>query len=684
MNLKEINIGSVGGIHYEMYEPDPRNLNIKQVLEHCENKPTFLNINGLFWSNLFSEEAVGNLLDVFQASYQGADTAEPYEQVIFHSPELFKRRVQEAKGELCEQALSEKEYFGCLETLAIVCKLYSRLYFAPYELTIHEGFLLESYSSLEMLNDCMIPTKNPYYWFLERYVWSELLQYHPDCVWINGRMTVANMAIAKFLKQKFHNVKIFWALPGSEYYATNKIDNYLQHNVPLFSVIDGIVLDDFENTREHIVQVLEQGLELKEAFNLMYSQRDTEGNIIIYRCPYKKYEQEMVSAIEISTRPRREEYQYRIAPWEVVNVKMFPQEMCSWNKCAFCGINKKYRVLGEERSLADKIKELAKVQKEGGRYFWFIDEEISAERMKQFAQALMANHIRIKWQVRARIARSFVDEDLCKLLFDVGLREIRFGLESASYRILKLMNKIDDDFSLELVEQIVAVFQKAGICVHFPVIIGFPGETDMERKQTYQFLRYLKSKYEGFTFNVNILGLDVSSLLFKNWQDYGITRISFPCNPHYFLGNLVEWDCAETPFLEEQLKMERDDFMRKQLYPWMPEDALVSPHIFYRLMETVRNTLIVKDRTYGEQKRLGRNSLVRWSPDVVICPKLCYNMKEHQKIISNVDMIKIKQIFEEPIEIGEAITDLKRLLIGYMDYETEDFVLQMYQYGFLI
>ena len=77
--------------------------------------------------------------------------------------------------------------------------------------------------------------------------------------------------------------------------------------------------------------------------------------------------------------------------------------------------------------------------------------------------------------------------------------------------------------------------------------------------------------------------IPVSSLLFKNWQHYGITKISFPCNPHYFLGNLVAWDCDETPFQEERLKAERDDFMREMLYPWLPEDAFVSPHIFYRI-----------------------------------------------------------------------------------------------------
>lgn len=685
MKVKEMNIGSIGGLHYEMYEPDPRNLHIQQAIETYEEKPDFLNLNGLFWSKLLSEETIGKLIDDFLGSYQETEASIPYEKIIFHHPNLFKDTVQQAKEQVCEQGLSERAYFGCLETLEIVCKIYSKLYFAPFELTVHEGFLLESYSSLEMIKDCLVPAKNPYYWFLKRYIWEELLHEQPDCVWINGRMTVGNMAVAKFLKNRDANIKVFWALPGSEYYATNKIEDYLQYNMPLFSVIDGIVLDDFENTRTHIIQALELENRLDQVYNLMYAERSVDGKLEIRRNPYQKYQEKSADALEISARERRKEYRYRIAPWEVVNVKLFPQEICSWNKCAFCGINKKYRVLGEERHFDDKIKALQDLYKTGCKYVWFIDEEISAERMRQLAQALLEADIEIKWQIRARISKDFTDRELCRLLSLAGLREIRFGLESASYRVLREMNKFDDSFSLELVEQIVAAFQEAGISVHFPVIIGFPGETDMEREQTYQFLRYLRGKYGKVTFNVNILGLDISSSLFKNWQHFGITKISFPCNPHYFMGNLVSWDCAEVPFQEERLKLERDGFMREQLYPWMPEDALVSPHIFYRLMETVRNTLTTKDSANDRMERpLSPKTHIKWNPDVITYSKLSYNIKEHQKVLSSINMERIQKIFERPMTLEEAAVCLMNGMVGYTMAEAREFIKHLYYYGFLI
>ena len=131
------------------------------------------------------------------------------------------------------------------------------------------------------------------------------------------------------------------------------------------------------------------------------------------------------------------------------------------------------------------------------------------------------------------------------------------------------------------------------------MIIGFPMETAADRRQTYEFLAYLRRKYRNFSFNLNIFALDVSSPMFADWDSYGISSIAFPCAPRYFLGNLVRWNCAEEPFVETALREEQERVMRELLYPWLPKDALISPHVLYRLLETTRNTLF---RSMGEQE----------------------------------------------------------------------------------
>jgi hypothetical protein len=96
------------------------------------------------------------------------------------------------------------------------------------------------------------------------------------------------------------------------------------------------------------------------------------------------------------------------------------------------------------------------------------------------------------------------------------------------------------------------------------------------------------------TFNINALGLDVASELFKEYSKFNISEIRFPCSPKYFLGNIVGWDSFEVQYDRSVLDFERNNIMRNILYPWMPTNCVLPIFIFYRLSETSRNTLIWK------------------------------------------------------------------------------------------
>ena len=40
--------------------------------------------------------------------------------------------------------------------------------------------------------------------------------------------------------------------------------------------------------------------------------------------------------------------------------------------------------------------------------------------------------------------------------------------------------------------------------------------------------------------------------------------------------------------------------MREVLYNWYPKNAITSPAVYYRLMESIRNTLIIKANSTNE------------------------------------------------------------------------------------
>ena len=594
--MKALNVGSLGGLHYELYDLSPARRIVPGILQKSEGQTAFLDLNGVFWMRLLGQEHVTRLVEELTSALDPYAKISNSFRAAVQEPDRFLARVREAELGIFEQEQSAQSLYGHLETLAIVCDIHSYLHGGGFTLTIQEGYNLDGFSSVQMIQDCLVERRNPYLPFLEEYAWPALLEFQPDLVWLNGRLTLANMAVARFVRRRFPQAKIVWAGEGSEYYATNKITDYLQHNTPLFEVIDAIVLFDYENTRDRLTACMEHGDSWAEVNNLMYAQRTAGGALQINQTLYARYGPG--NAPEVILRTQDGPGPWRVSPRELANVHLFPDKTCFWRRCTFCGINGKYpKPLCTTPAdglwpTAEALTCLEDLERQVIRYFWSIDEAIPVETLTALAQGLSGRGSALIWQARSRISAKFLEPGVAQTLAQGGLRELRLGLESASLRVLSQMNKFEADFSLRLVEDIVAAFWKVGVKVHFPMIVGFPTETADDRQKTYSFLAYLRGHYDNFSFNINVFAMDVSSSLFANWYTSGVSGVSFPCAPQYFLGNLLDWECAEEPFDEENLRIERDRFMREMLYPWMPSETLISPHILYRLLETTRNTLL--------------------------------------------------------------------------------------------
>jgi radical SAM superfamily enzyme YgiQ (UPF0313 family) len=281
----------------------------------------------------------------------------------------------------------------------------------------------------------------------------------------------------------------------------------------------------------------------------------------------------------------------------VAEGKLYPDKVCFWRKCAFCGINSKFfeNVDVASEPIDDKIHTIREhcENENGVKFFWFYDEAVSAELLREFAQAVVKSDVSFIWHIRSRLEGSF-DSELCSLLYRSGLREIRFGLESASPEVQKTINKFER-FDLAEIESIVENMANAGIGVHFPCIVGFPGETKAQRYETYNFLLGLRKRYGSLlTFNINVLELDVGSDFYKNPSKYGINDITLPCEEEHFLGNLAQsWSYENSDFDRVELSREQEAVMRV-LYPFIKGASFVPVRIFYRLIENMRKTLVIR------------------------------------------------------------------------------------------
>lgn len=649
-------LASMDGLFHEFSYPE--NLEAFDAVELLDN--CIIDGNPKFWNELLSLRKIESLLNQLESNTFTEWANTPQYMSIITNKQLFLKNVFRAKHGICDQNISQQTFFSYLETLSIICKLYSDLVFYPHVLDLQNGFLANDYSSLEIFNNCLNPAQNPYLDFIEKEIFPLILKYNPKVLFLEGKPTFYNMAVAKLTKRYLPNTHISITRHSSEYYSLNKISDYLQKNKILFKLVDSIILEYFTETEQKLVEVVCNGNDTM----------DSVGNII-----YWKDTQNIISApqiipqnkdkIQVYYRSHNQKEDLEVRPDSLVDIRLEPYVKCHWNKCTFCGINKKYSYSDVDYNSDDfmqRMEQIKDVILSGVKYIWFIDEAISVHKLKKIAEYFIEENLQIKWQARCRINVKLLDEKFVILLAASGLTELRMGLESASMNILKDMNKFDDSFSLEMVEKIVALYSKHGISIHFPMIIGFPTETVADRQKTYAFLSKLIKTYPLFTFNMNVFQLDVRSEVFKKWDKYAIYKIEFPCKTDEFLGNWVHY-LSNTD--ESILSDEQDQFMREKLYPWMPTNSILKPHIFYRLSETIRNTLIWKGKSLTDDEKVFYSYMHLKTADNLAITFIkeqdiyvIYNWNNHHYMKGNKFLVNVLHEWDTPQNVTKGINNL--------------------------
>jgi len=161
---------------------------------------------------------------------------------------------------------------------------------------------------------------------------------------------------------------------------------------------------------------------------------------------------------------------------------------CYWGKCTFCDISLDYIKRYEPANakiLCDRIEVL--IQQTGERGFHFVDEAAPPSLMLELALEIKRRKLVITWWANIRFEKRFT-RDLCLLLKESGCIGVSGGLEVASERILKLINK---GITIEQVALVNKNFTEAGIMVHSYLMYGFPTQTVQETIDSLEMVRQM-------------------------------------------------------------------------------------------------------------------------------------------------------------------------------------------------
>ena len=161
---------------------------------------------------------------------------------------------------------------------------------------------------------------------------------------------------------------------------------------------------------------------------------------------------------------------------------------CYWGKCTFCDISLDYIKIYEPISakiLVDRMEEIIRVTGETG--FHFVDEAAPPALMREVALEILRRNLVVTWWTNIRFEKSFT-RDLCFLLKLSGCVAVSGGLEVASDRLLKL---IDKGISVEQVAKVTRNFTEAGIMIHAYLMYGYPTQTVQETIDSLEMVRQL-------------------------------------------------------------------------------------------------------------------------------------------------------------------------------------------------
>ncbi len=192
--------------------------------------------------------------------------------------------------------------------------------------------------------------------------------------------------------------------------------------------------------------------------------------------------------------------------------------------CAYCtneGVYGRQWNALEAGQVVEETSDL--VSRYGLELLWVVDDNflVDRERALAIAEGLIRRGVRFDWSIQSStnlVNRLNVDQ--LKLLRQAGLSQICHGAESASPRVLKLMNK---DFQKpETILDAAEKCTRAGIRPSFNVIFGFPGEGESERRETIRFIMAVCRRYPGAEFWTNIFTPYPGSPVMRRADELGI------------------------------------------------------------------------------------------------------------------------------------------------------------------
>lgn len=158
--------------------------------------------------------------------------------------------------------------------------------------------------------------------------------------------------------------------------------------------------------------------------------------------------------------------------------------------CRFCVIPATNGRKWRGRSAANVVDEMEQAGRQYGVsefHLEDVDATVSEERTRAVCEEILRRGLKVTWKVGAGTkVETIRSEETIDLMARAGCRYISISPETGSGRLLKAMQK---PFDLEHAVRLVQRMHRAGIFSQACFILGYPGETDEDRRATWDLVK---------------------------------------------------------------------------------------------------------------------------------------------------------------------------------------------------
>jgi len=456
------------------------------------------------------------------------------ERLPFARLEAFRAAAESAvsAGALIEEVDAAKEvvrgeafydpdrYVPAIRTLYHALRLVSAAWF-PSELTPHNftmGYSIDR--SAEVLAATRDRDQNPFLAFFEEHLLPRLVARRPRLLGMSviyGSQLVPALTLGRLVKERLPECHVtagggFLAYIGRKLMAAPGMD----------ACLDSLVFWEGERPLAELARALEAGeRDLAGVGSLAWFDRSrlADGRPrAVLNAPAHPIELDAAPVPDFDGLPLERYFSPRV---------VFPYDVnrgCYYGECTFCTlptvIGPGYRTRRAE-TIADHVVRLR--DRHGVRAFNFITDCMPPGMIRDLPEALLARDAGVHWWSDARVEPRAYTVEGARRLYEAGCRKLLFGFETATPRLLKLMQKGQ---SARATLEVARNCDEAGISVTFYAMVGFPSETREEARATLAFL--LDNADVVREVSLQTFHIDEVAQTYREPERFGITILDDP------------------------------------------------------------------------------------------------------------------------------------------------------------